>query len=1120
MKKTKSRANSLSAVMLVSLLAVLCFAINSYSYHLSVTVEPPGSGTVDFSPFASDGIYPDGQTVWLTPRPSTDNSFSHWADGYYGDYNPLSITPVSDTSLTAYFTPTAPGPIDGFNIERVSVASDGTQGNFDSRNSYSRDISISADGRYVAFQSYASNLVPGDTNNSSDVFVRDRLTGATERVSVNFDGTQANGDSQNPSISADGRYVAFESVASTLVPGDTNGMSDIFIHDRQTGTTERVSVASDGTQGNSYSGAPSISADGRYVAFYSGASNIVPGDTNGQYDIFVRDMQTGTTERVSVATNGAQGNGDSNGPSISADGRYVSFASVASTLVSGDTNGMSDIFIHDRQTGATERVSVATNGAQGNEESNGPSINADGRYVAFCSDASNLVLGDTNRMTDVFVHDRQVGATERVSIGDGIPDENNYWSWAPSISADGRYVAFSSETWSMEVFDLDMDVLVHDRQTGENWLLSENYNRIPGNANSFPPVISADGRYVAFCSFASNLVSGDTNSCQDVFVATNVPNANALQHKLNATLMPQGAGFLYFSPSHEGNLYADGEEVRVGATPWPGYVFSHWSGDATGTENPFWVVMNSDLAFAANFTVETSPPSSSITAPVAGSVVSGSNLSITGTATDGDMSQAGVLKVEVSTNGGSTWNLATGTTSWSYAWTLPADGSYNIKTRATDNAGNIEVPGAGVTVVVDNTPPISVITSPTDGTTLDKLAWEPTEMSRTISGIAADNGGSGVARVYVSLNGGITWVPATGTTEWSYNWTVGSNGQHRILSKAVDVVGNTETPGHGIKAYTSSYDQYELPHRSVKQNPDFNGCGICHFSGQSIFLPTDYADSSTLCYSCHNAAGVTHDVTPAGTRHMMADASSPRVKFPSYGNVTAVMPGGKVNCVTCHDPMTKYEDMNRRWEWTATSDGYKFRLYNGGWGENSYLKPRIYRKPFGPEPIYPYLKKYYLHDPAEYSYNEYSGTIIFKTKQAYEDRPYGANDCMVAIDYPYLRVSNTGNTMCLDCHTQTTHKGSNCLTCHTAHNTPNRDDIRQSVRTTDLSEQPVVFNCLTGAGSFADGDATRNGICEVCHTQTKYYRRDGTGFVNHSGGVNYDRTNCTVCHTHGSGFAR
>jgi Tol biopolymer transport system component len=255
----------------------------------------------------------------------------------------------------------------------------------------------------VAFQSTASNLVSGDTNGKYDIFVHDRQTGATTRVSVSSNGSEGNSNSYSPSISSDGSYVAFDSNASNLVPGDTNENYDIFVHERQTGATSRVSVGSDGSEGNGRSSNPSISADGRYVAFNSDAGNLVPVDTNGDYDVFVHDRQTGATSRVSVSSDGSEGNSYSLFPVISADGRYVAFASNAGNLVPGDTNGIYDIFVHDRQTGATSRVSVSSDGSEGNDSSARPSISADGRYAVFSSVAGNLVSGDTNGFEDVFV---------------------------------------------------------------------------------------------------------------------------------------------------------------------------------------------------------------------------------------------------------------------------------------------------------------------------------------------------------------------------------------------------------------------------------------------------------------------------------------------------------------------------------------------------------------------------------------------------------------------------------------------------------------------------------------------------------------------------------------------
>jgi Tol biopolymer transport system component len=407
---------------------------------------------------------------------------------------------------------------------RVSVDSSGIQGNGNSGNLDT--ISISADGRYVAFESFASNLVPGDTNAHCDIFVRDRQLGTTEIVSVDSTGAQADNDSFYPSVSADGRYVAFLGTATNLVPGDTNGVWDIFVHDRQTGRTERVSVDSNGTQGNDYClSAPSISADGRYVAFQSSASNLVPGDANGFADVFVHDRQTGTTERVSVSSAGAEGNQFSGYPAISADGRYVAFASRASNFVPLDYGSFSDVFVHDRLTGTTERVSVNSYGMQGNGNSGDGiaciSISGDGRYVSFMSEATNLVFADTNNALDVFVRDRQSGRTDRISV-DSTGVQGNNASAANSISTDGRYVVFFSVANNLVPGDTNgaYDTFVHDRATGVTERVSVDSAGVQGDFDSDLAglAISTDGRYVAFASLALNLVPGDTNGFKDVFV--------------------------------------------------------------------------------------------------------------------------------------------------------------------------------------------------------------------------------------------------------------------------------------------------------------------------------------------------------------------------------------------------------------------------------------------------------------------------------------------------------------------------------------------------------------------------------------------------------------------------
>jgi hypothetical protein len=411
-------------------------------------------------------------------------------------------------------------PLTAQTTQRVSVDSGGLQGNGDSL-----AAAVSADGRWVAFYSYAANLVAGDTNGAPDVFIRDRLNGVTARVSLATGGVQANGASYYPTVSADGRYVAFESNSSNLIAGDTNLKSDVFIRDRQTGSTERVSVATGGEQANDNSYAARISGDGRYVAFYSMASNLVAGDTNAVIDVFVHDRQTGTTERVSVNSSGAQGNGLSGGPAISADGRYVGFYSGATNLVVGDTNGTFDVFVHDRLSGATDLVSVSTSGVQGNDVSFKPSLSSDGRFVSFESRASTLVNGDANGTYDVFLRDRQSGTTERVSVSTNGTEGNNE-SRGSSVSASGRYVAFHS--WADNLVNADTnvraDVFVRDRLAGTTIRMSVASGGTQGNDQSDSPSITGDGRYVVFQSAATNLVAGDTNGFTDIFVRDRNPS--------------------------------------------------------------------------------------------------------------------------------------------------------------------------------------------------------------------------------------------------------------------------------------------------------------------------------------------------------------------------------------------------------------------------------------------------------------------------------------------------------------------------------------------------------------------------------------------------------------------
>jgi hypothetical protein len=417
-------------------------------------------------------------------------------------------------AVTFFFALAAPGE-----TVRVSVSSEGTEAD-----SYSLFGAITPNGRYVIFHSYATNLVVGDTNGDLDIFRRDLQTNTTERVSLTHNGLEANSASMKPNITPDGRYVVFESSATNLVANDTNSANDIFLRDIQSGTTERVSVATGGAQVNDNSFVASVSEDGRYIAFHSWATNLVTGDTNFATDVFVHDRQSSTTSRVSVHSNGTQGNGISSDAMISGNGRYVVFRSSATNLAAGDSDSTFDIYVHDRQTNTTELVSVNSDGVKGNDASEEAFISTDGRFVVFTSYASNLVAGDTNGERDVFVRDRLNGTTERVSVATGGAQANDT-SIKGIITPDGRYVAFLSFSTNLTSVPLTGNawrVYVRDQQEDKTWIVSlRSDGTSPSGYTEQRPSISVDGRFVIFDSTAWDLVSNDTNSFSDIFLHEN-----------------------------------------------------------------------------------------------------------------------------------------------------------------------------------------------------------------------------------------------------------------------------------------------------------------------------------------------------------------------------------------------------------------------------------------------------------------------------------------------------------------------------------------------------------------------------------------------------------------------
>jgi len=346
-----------------------------------------------------------------------------------------------------------------------------------------------------------------------------------ELISISDDGAQANNDNDVASISADGRYVAFVSIADNLVPNDTNASSDVVVRDRETDTIERVSVGPLGVEGDGNSGMLSllgradISRDGRFVAFASEASNFVMGDIAGTADVFVHDRRTHTTELISRSVDGLPAGG-SNAPSISGDGRFVAFRSFSDRLVpDGNPNFVAHVFVVDRLTHTIERIDVANNGALADSGAFNIIISADGRVVAFDTSAGNLVDGDGDQAHDVFVHDRKTGKTEGITTL-GPTDTFTGQSLLTSISGDGRFVGFESNDVTLVRRDRNQffsDAFVFDRKNDRLRLVSRNSDGEQGNDDSFGALVSDDGTFVVFSSRASNLVPRDINQAVDVF---------------------------------------------------------------------------------------------------------------------------------------------------------------------------------------------------------------------------------------------------------------------------------------------------------------------------------------------------------------------------------------------------------------------------------------------------------------------------------------------------------------------------------------------------------------------------------------------------------------------------
>ena len=540
--------------------------------------------------------------------------------------------PVTTTAISTS-TEVRAGPGVGLDTVRASVDSVGAEAG-----AASAATSISANGRFVAFESAATDLVAGDTNGARDIFLRDRIAGTTTRASIDSLAAESNGASFSPTLSANGRFVAFASDASNLVAGDTNAVRDVFVHDTETGTTTRVSVDSSGTEASGQSLAPTISASGLLVAFESDASNLVAGDTNAARDVFLHNLVTGVTTRVSVDSVAAESNDDSFAATLSADGSTVAFHSAATDLVAGDTNGSLDVFVHEPASGQTSRVSIDSVGAQADGDSSSPALSSDGQIVAFASTATDLVASDGNAAEDVFVHDRGTGQTTRASVAFGGGDANGA-STLPSISADGDRVVFQSVATNLVLDDDEsfQDVFLRRRASSTTTRLSTVPAGGGANGSSARAAISGDGLHAAFDSAATDVVADDLNGVTDSFFRPvhDEPTVTAVAPSEGSSLggtavTLSGTGF---SANGAGapSVFLDGVAATSVVVVNDASITCTTPAGAMGTSVDVVVVNhNGSGTLASGYTYRSGPTVSSV-APGVGPVAGGTGVTITGT---------------------------------------------------------------------------------------------------------------------------------------------------------------------------------------------------------------------------------------------------------------------------------------------------------------------------------------------------------------------------------------------------------------------------------------------------------------------------------------------------------
>jgi hypothetical protein len=688
---------------------------------------------------------------------------------------------------------------------------------------------LAADGRSVVFVSSATNLVAGTDSNGAfrDVYLRDVVQGTTTRISADANGVQGNGDSTSIAVNPTGAtsLIVFSSTSDNLAPGDSLTFEQVYLKNPVSGAIVPVSVTAGGEYGDGDSYSPVISGNGQFVAFITFASNLFDDDTFFEADVAVKNLATGAFTLVSADAAGAQVGGNISGVSISDDGRYVAFASDADGLVTGDANGKLDVFVKDLLTGTLTLVSKDALGAVGNGNSTDPVLSGDGQFLAFVSDSTNLVTGDTNGVADVFRADLSGGLVRVNTLPDGTQAAG--LSGTVSISQGGRYVAFASEASNLVAGDANTsaDVFVKDVQTGAIYLVSQSSTGALGNSHSLAPSLSRDGRTVAYASVATNLAVNDVNAFQDVFLTT-LNQAPAIV--LTGTLAIDEGQPLSLDAS--GTTDADGDTLGFSWDLNGDGVFGDATGssftltaaqlDALGmADGPN--VFNAQLVVTDAFgpvvrdfdvTVANVAPTATIT-PGTVDLLEGGGASFTGSAADPSNADvaAGIALSWVVTRNGASYRTGTGA---ALSFNLVDDGDYVVTLTATDQDN-----GQGTATysfhVANQAPVVAPLNAPAAGA-------EGTPISFAVS--ASDAGpadqAAGLTISWTVSKNGAAYTSGSGAT---VAFTPNDNGSYEIHVTASDKdLAASATQSATIAVANVAPDLHIAPTASVNEGATYS----------------------------------------------------------------------------------------------------------------------------------------------------------------------------------------------------------------------------------------------------------------------------------------------------------